>query len=133
MEGIAIKVPGVQKLYTLTGLLSPRIAIGQGGIKCKCNNAGSQECHDASPPDCGGIPDSNRTSNTIGCKIVDLAHCDNRKVKGREIMVKEELTLHQIKGEIVERPAKDRSSNLVIESLEIDILVVVIPTLPAKH
>lgn len=47
-------------------------------------------------------------------------------------MVQEELTLHQVEGEVVQSPSQDRGSDLVVESLEYDVVVVFVVALPAE-
>lgn len=48
-------------------------------------------------------------------------------------MVKEQLTLHQVEGEVMKSPAEDRSANLVVESLESRAGVVVVAALPSEN
>lgn len=106
VECVTIKVPTIKELHALTSTLCPWISVGQGSIKRKSNDTSSQESHNSSPSNGRSIPDSERTSHSIRCKIVDLAHRDNGKVQGWEVMMEEELTLHEIEWEVVEGPAQ---------------------------
>jgi hypothetical protein len=47
-------------------------------------------------------------------------------------VVQEQLTRHQVEGEVVESPAKDAHTDLVIEALEGDIVVIAEATLPSN-
>ena len=47
-------------------------------------------------------------------------------------MVQEELTLHEEEGEVVERPTQDRNADLIVETLEDGVAVVVAATLPSQ-
>ena len=48
-------------------------------------------------------------------------------------MVQEQLTLHEEKGEIMERPAQHTHANLIIKPLESIVLVIAARPLPAQH
>lgn len=89
MEGVAVKVPCLKELHTLASILSPRIAVRQWCVEREGNDASSQEGHDASSSNRRGIFDAEGTSNSIRCKVVDLAHRDDGKIKGGKVVVKE--------------------------------------------
>ena len=133
MECSAIKVPGLKELDLLTGGLSPGVAVRQRCVKSECDNAHSQESRNAGSSNCRSVPDSEWASCPVRCEIVDLTHSNDREVECWEVMMKKELTLHQIKGEVMECPTQDRSTNLVIKALEVDIIVILISSLPAKN
>jgi hypothetical protein len=68
------------------------------------------------------------------CGIVEeLAQGDDGKVQSREVVVQEQLALHQVEGEVVQRPAEHRSTKLVIEALESSVRVIVAVALPAEN
>lgn len=133
MEGIAIEIPSLKELDTLASLLRPRIPVGQGSIKRECNDTGSQECHDTSPSNSRSVPNAKWTSNPVGREVIDLAHRNDGKVQSRKVMMEEQLALHQVEWEVMEGPAQNRSTDLVVEAFEVDIVVVVEPPLPAEN
>lgn len=48
-------------------------------------------------------------------------------------MVKEQLTLHQVEGEVVQSPAEHRGTDFVVESLEGGVLVIATASLPSEN
>lgn len=65
-------------------------------------------------------------------KVEQLAKSDDGEVESREVVVQEELTLHEIEGEVVQSPAKNRSTQLVVKSLEGWVGIVIAATLPSQ-
>ena len=57
-------------------------------------------------------------------KVIDLTQGRNGEVESREIMVEEQLTLHEVEGEIVESPTKYRLTNFIVKTLEVDIVII---------
>lgn len=74
-----------------------------------------------------------RGRDSGGGKINDLAKSNDRKVKSREVMVKEKLTLHQIEREVVQSPAQNRSTDFVVEALKSGIGVIATAALPSDN
>ena len=132
-ECIAIKIPSVKEFHTLTSLLSPWIAVCQRSIESESKDADSQESHDASPSNRRGIPNSESASKSVGREIVYLAQCNNGEIKSWEVVVEEKLTLHEIERKVMKGPAQDRSANFIVKALEVDAVVVIESSLPAKN
>lgn len=48
-------------------------------------------------------------------------------------MVQEQLTCHEVEGEVVESPAEDAHANLIVKALESDIVIVSVAALPSEN
>lgn len=73
------------------------------------------------------------TLDSVDHEVIGLAKSDDGKVECREVMMQEKLSLHEEEGEVVESPAQNRSTNLIIKTLEGDVAVVVAASLPSKN
>jgi hypothetical protein len=47
--------------------------------------------------------------------------------------MQEQLTGHQVEGEVVERPPQDAHTDFVVETLESDVAVIAVTTLPSEN
>ena len=131
MEIVAVKVPGVQHLDPLAGRLRPRVAVRQRGVQCKCADAEDQEDDGPNPAHAGPIPQAEHGRAT-GDEVVGLAKTQDGKVQSREVVVQEQLALHQEEGEVVACPAEHRGPDLVVEPLEDRAAIVLISPLPTE-
>lgn len=71
--------------------------------------------------------------NSVGAEIINLAESHYSEVKGWKVVMQEELPSHEVKWEVVESPAKNGGANLVVESFEVDLRVVITASLPAQY
>lgn len=102
------EIPSPQPLAILTSALSPLSSIRQATPmvptpKCKDQNRNSNVCPNL----------------WFECRCGVVKDCTEKKdgkVECGEVVVQEELTLHKIEGEIMERPADDaKSANIVVK------------------
>lgn len=129
-EGVAVEVPSGEKLDPLAFSLGPRVTVGQWGEEPEDDHGQGKEQNGTESVKDDLVLDE----RDPGCREVkDLAECNNGKVQGWEIMMQEELTLHKIEGEIVKSPSKNRGSNLIVETLENGVGVIVAAALPAEN
>lgn len=132
MEGVAIPIPFVEQLCRLALILGPGIAICKRSVHGENGDGRGQEDDSSSLSNDRALSKA-KTGEAVRYEIVDLAKTHDGKVQSREVVMQEELTLHQVEREVVEEPAKQRHSNLVVEALERDIAVVLEATLPTNH
>lgn len=131
-EGVAVKVPLVKELDAHALCLGPRRAVGQWGEQGEHYCAKDKEGHS------GDAVDESATVTEGGgdsCrhKVEHLAERNDGEVEGREIVVQEKLTLHQEEGEVMQGPAQDGGTNLIIETLECAASVVIASALPSEN
>lgn len=132
VECVAVKVPAVHELYTVASVLCPGVAVDQRRVQCESKDANRKE-------DTGQHFADNRARwypkalNTVGKEVEFLTEGDNSEIEGREIMVQEELSRHEVEGEVVESPAKYAGTDFVVEPLEVHVVVVTTAPLPAKN
>ena len=131
VEVVAVPVPSVEELHLLALVLSPLVAVAQRCIQAENNDTSRKEDDDAGSANDGVLLDA-ETSDTGGGKVPDLTQSDDCKEERWEVVVQEELTLHEEEGEVVERPTEDRHADLVVETLEDGIAVVVAVALPPQ-
>ena len=131
IEGVAVKVPGVEELHSLALALGPRATISDGREEAEDRSRENKESDSCNAVN-GRVLTNTDTRNTSSNKVEELAESDNRKVECGEVMMKEELALHEIEREVVEGPAENRGTNLVIKSLESSVGVVIATSLPAE-
>lgn len=132
VEGVAVKVPGGEELDASAHVLGPGVSVGQGGVHGECGDAeGSKEGNECSADlrptfqaKCG---------NAVERKVDNLAEGHDGKIECGQVVMQEQLASHQKEGKVVERPAQDRGAQLIVESLEDDIAVVVEAPLPAQN
>lgn len=102
------EIPSPQPLSILTGALSPLSSIRQTTPmiptpKCKNQNRDSNVCPNFWPERRCGV-------------VKDGAEKKNCKIECGEIVVQEELALHEVEWEVMECPTNDaESANVVIE------------------
>ena len=132
VESVAVPVPSLKQLGLAAVCLGPGIAVSDRRVHVEDADGKSQE------DDCTSLSDDRvlaetKTANTSGDEIICLAKSDDGEVECWEVVVQEELSLHEEEGQPVERPTKDASANLVIEALERNVVVVLVTTLPSEH
>lgn len=131
MEELAVKVPSGEELETVALGLSPGAAVGKRRVQHEDNSGEGQESDSSDPVDDWALAHAD-AGNTGRGVVKDLAESDDSEVKRREVVVQEELTLHEEEGEVVKRPTENGHANLVIEALERVLGVVAAATLPAQ-
>lgn len=131
-EGVAVKVPFVKDLDAHALRLGPRRAIGQWGEQGEDCCAKDKEGHSGD-----AVNESATVTEGSGdsCrhKVKHLAERDDGEVECREIVVQEKLALHQEEGEVMQGPAQDGGTNLIIEALECAASVVIASALPSEN
>ncbi len=110
--------------------LRPGVAVGERREERECGDRQGEEGDSASPVDDRVLLDA-KVGNSRGGEIEHLAEGQDSKIQGREIMVEEELALHEIEREVVEGPAEDGGADFVVEPLEGGAAVVIAAALPA--
>lgn len=103
-ESVAIPIPGVEKLDLFASGLGPWVAIGKWGVESESDNAKRQEDDSTELTDEWTFSEANAL-DTSGNVVVDLAKCDDSKVESGEVVMQEQLTLHQVEWEVVECPS----------------------------
>lgn len=131
VEVVAVPVPSVEELHLLALILGPLVTVAERRIQAEDDDAGSEEDNETGPADDGVLLDA-EAGHACGGKVPDLTESDDCEEKSWEVVVQEELTLHEEEGEVVESPAQDRHANLVVETLEDSVAVVVAATLPPQ-
>lgn len=132
IESVAVPVPSVKQLDTVAVILGPCTSICDWGVEAKDDDAQSKEDDGTSLANCRAVLETN-DGNAVGEEIVDLAESDDAKVKGGEVVMQKELSLHEEERKVVECPAENGSANLIVETLKGNVLVVVAASLPAKN
>jgi hypothetical protein len=131
-ESVTIPVPCFEQFGLLASRLSPWVAISQGGVNSKCHNGKCQKYN--SPKTAKDRVLTETDARHTSCDIVVyLTQCHDREVKCWEIVMQEELALHQVEWEVMESPCQDHSTNFVVEALENWIVVILVSTLPAEN
>jgi len=130
-ESIAVPIPSAEQLDTVAFRLRPSIAVRQRGKKPEDDNGQGEKYRGASSVDEGALSQTD-TGNSGSDEVKDLAESDDGKVQGGEVVMKEELTLHEIEWEVVECPAQHRGADLVIEAFESLVGIVAAAALPPK-
>ena len=131
VESLAVKVPGRNNLEAVALGLSPGAAVRQGREESESANGEGEEGNRGDTVDDGALAHSD--SRKPGGNVVEgLAQSNGGKVQRGEVVVKEELALHQVEGEVVESPAEYRHANLVIKAFESGAVVVTVAALPAE-
>jgi hypothetical protein len=131
VEVVAVPVPSVKELHLLALVLSPLVTVAERRIQAENDDAGCEEDYQAGSANDGVLLDA-ETSHTSGGEVPDLTKGDDREEKSREVVVQEKLTLHEEEGEVVESPAQDRHTDLVVETLEDGVAVVIAAALPPQ-
>lgn len=131
VEAVAVPVPCFEELDSVAVAPGPSIAVCKRRVQSESDDSESKEDHDAGLTNHWTLTES-KSLDPSREKVIDLAKGNDGKVKSREVVVEEELSLHQKEGEVVEEPSENRSANLVVEALECDIVVVSAAPLPAK-
>lgn len=101
------EIPRLQILARLALPLRPRLPIRQRTKVPKRVQHHQDEHHrDLHPP---------RRLEVLGEQVKDRAEAEDGKVEGGEVVVEEELTLHEVEGEVVECPGGDEeAADLVV-------------------
>lgn len=132
MECVAIKVPLLKELDLFTFLLCPHVTVGKWCEQGEDNNSEDEIEANKGTADLWPVAKA-KGGNSVGAKVVNLAESHYGEVKGREVVMQEELTSHQEKGKVVKSPAENSRADLVVESLEVYVRVVTTASLPAQY
>lgn len=133
MERLAVKVPRRQELDALALGLGPWATICKRSEEHEGDGRESEEGHGSNLVGNGSLLRAEARESGRGV-VEDLAQGDDGKVQSGEVMVEEELALHQVEGEVVQSPAKNGDANLIVKALEGDaVRVVVAAALPAYN
>jgi hypothetical protein len=131
VEVVAVPVPSVEELHLLALVLGPLVAVAERSVQAEDDDAGSEEDDKTGSADDGVLLDA-EAGHTSSGKVPDLTQGDDREEQSWEVVVQEELTLHEEEGEVVEGPAEDGHADLVVETLKDGVAVVVAATLPPQ-
>lgn len=131
VERVAVKVPRIEQLDPLALALGPHVAICEGSIEHEHSSRDDEEANRRGLVDDRILADDGNR-DTSRQEVEELAQRDNGKNQGWEVVMQEELALHQIEGEVVESPTQHRRSDLKIESFESCVGVVVAASLPPQ-
>lgn len=131
VESVAVKVPGRKELNPLALGLGPLVTVGQRLEQNKSTNGEGKErdCGDAVHDRALAEAEDRESGRQV---VKHLAESNDSKVQGWEVVVKEELTLHQEEGEVVQGPAQNRRADFVVEALEAGRRVVIAASLPSQ-
>jgi hypothetical protein len=72
-------------------------------------------------------------AEAVADEVENLAKRKDSEVESREVVMQEKLAGHQVEGEVVECPSKDAHTDFVVETLEGNVAVVTVATLPSKN
>jgi hypothetical protein len=131
VEVVAVPVPSIEELDLLALVLGPLVTIAERRVQAENNNASREEHNDTSTADDRVLLDA-EASDTGGGEVPNLAERDDGEEESREVVVQEQLALHEEEGEVVECPTKHGNANLVVEALENGVTVVVAAALPSQ-
>ena len=106
VKSIAIKVPGAEELDALAISLSPRAAVCKRRIEGEDGSRENKERDSSNAVDDRCLTSAN-TRNAGSSVVKKLAKSDDCEVQRGEIVMKEELTLHQVEGKVVQSPAQN--------------------------
>lgn len=132
MESVTGKVPRAHQANAFTGTHRPGVSVNKRGIDGEDCDAQNEEFRHDDAADHRFLP-YDRQLDTVEDEIERLRQAHDGKVESRKIMVQEQLAGHQIEGEVVERPAEYCCAQFVVETFDIDVLVVVEAALPAEE
>ena len=130
-EVVAIPVPRLEQFGAVALALGPCIAVCDRRVDSKYCNGDGKESNSCSLAN-GGILPQTEYVEPVADEIIHLTQSHDGKVEGREVVVEEQLTRHEVEGEVVESPAKKGHADLIIEALEGGVGVVAVATLPSK-
>jgi len=128
---IAIKVPSAEELDALAISLSPRAAVCKRRIEGEDGSRENKERDSSNAVDDRRLTSTN-TRNAGSSVVKKLAKGNDCEVQRREIVMEEELTLHQVEGKVVQSPAQNRCTDLIVEAFEGSVGIVVAAALPSK-
>lgn len=131
-ESVAVPVPSVEQLDALAFGFGPGVSVRQGRKEGE-NNTGKGQ--DSDGPDLveDGVVAETGEGETSSHKIEDLAEGHDGKNQGGEVMVQEQLAGHEEERKVVQGPSENRSTNLVVKSLEVGVGVVLAASLPTDN
>ncbi|KAI9163621.1 LOW QUALITY PROTEIN: hypothetical protein HJFPF1_05242 [Paramyrothecium foliicola] len=131
VESVAVKVPGLEELHTLAFGLGPGAAVGKRSEQSKSSCRETEEGDSSDAVDCAALA-AGHSAGDPGCEIVEeLGERNDTKVQSGEVVMKEELALHQEEGKVVQSPAENRAANLIVEALHSSVGIIVAAALPA--
>jgi hypothetical protein len=131
VKGVAVEVPAAQQLGALAGGLGPGVSVNKGGVEGENSNTETKEGSHHSLSN-NRLRCEAQALETVEDKVELLAEDHNGEVEGGEIVVQEELTGHKVEWEVMEEPSEYSGANLVVETLERNVLVVTTASLPAQ-
>lgn len=132
MEGVTVPIPSLEQLSLGTICLGPGISVSNGRVHVEDADGECQEDGCTSSANDGTLTQT-KSGNACSDEVVGLREGDDGEVKGGEVVVQEELSLHEEERKPVESPAKDAGADLVVESLEGHVVVVLVSTLPSQN
>jgi hypothetical protein len=128
-EVVAVPVPSVEQLDAVALVSCPLVSVSKRRIHREDCYRNGQESNSSGLADRGVLLEA-KTVETVGDKVVHLTEGENSKVEGWKVVMQEQLTGHEVEGEVVEGPSKKGHANLVVEALKGDIGVVTVSALP---
>lgn len=131
MESVAVKVPILQKLDPIARALSPWIAVHKRRKDGESDNTEDQEYGNEYVADDGARTETER-SNAVGNEVEQLTERHDSEVERGKVVMQEELTGHEIKGEVVEGPPENSRTQLVIKAFEGHMLIIIAAALPSQ-
>src|SRR3569833_2163184 len=131
-EGVAVPIPRLKELAPVAFRLRPLVTVGErreddelGGRGDEERDGGRLSDHLVLPEAEEGVPQRR--------EVEELDEGHDGEVQGGEVVVEEQLALHEVEGEEVESPAQHRGADLVVEPLEERVGVVLAAALPPQH
>ena len=129
---VAIPIPSAEKLDLPASSLRPRVTISKRGVKAEGDDTESQEDNSTGSADpLAGL--ETKARNAGSDVVVSLTESQDGEEECREVVVQEQLALHQEEWEVVECPSKNKSTDLVVETLEWHVVEVLVSTLPSQE
>ena len=115
VECVAVPIPSLQQLDSVALIFRPLVAVRNWSVEAKNDDAEREEDDSPSSSDYGSFTKA-ETADTRCGKVEELAHGDDGKVKSWKVVVQKQLSLHEVEGEVMERPAEDACPDLVVEA-----------------
>lgn len=130
-KGVAIPVPRVEEPDPFALCLGPGITVSEGSEQRESNDGQDQEESSGGLVDNGLVLGADAKGSSSH-KVEKLTERDDGKIEGWEIVMEEELTAHEEEREVVQCPSQDGSTELIVESLEGGIGIIIAAALPSQ-
>lgn len=131
-EVVAVPVPSVEQLGSAALAFSPCIAVCERCVDSKDGDGHSKETNGYHLSNSRVLLQA-ESIEAVACEVVHLTERKDGKVERWQVVVQEQLTSHQVEGEVVERPAKNTHAHFIVETLESDVVVVSEAALPSDN